>query len=135
MTNDKEFARIKALLDSLGDFQEDIKKTGADLGKLVLAQQAQTEELSELYSIVEKLETLVKELSPSQWMNTKECASYLAVSDTTLRKWREDGIIPCYKPAGSDWRYNKTEIDRAIEGRQQQKDGFKGKDTVHDDRM
>ena len=90
MSNDKEFAQIKALLDSLGDFQKDIKKTGSDLGRLLMTQQAQTEEISELFNVVETLKDLVKELSPSQWMNTKEAAAYLSVSDTTLRKWREE---------------------------------------------
>lgn len=131
MSNDKEFARIKALLDSLGDFQKDIKKTGADLGRLLMTQQAQTEEISELFKVVDTLKDLVKELSPSQWMNTKEAAAYLSISDTTLRKWREESIIPCYKPAGSDWRYNKTEIDRAIGG---VKSGFRKEDQIHDNK-
>jgi len=116
MSSDKEFARIKALIDSFGDFQEDIKKTSSEFGKLAMTQETLINEISELFLITEKLELLVKELSPSQWMNTKEAAAYLSISDTTLRKWRDDGIIPCYKPAGSDWRYNKTEIDKAVEG-------------------
>lgn len=44
------------------------------------------------------------------WMKVKEVAAYLQISKDLIYRWAQEGRIPVSK-LGSQWRFNRQEID------------------------
>lgn len=61
--------------------------------------------------------TLVKKAkpTPSKLINSEELAKALSVSIYSIRKWRHEGKIPCYK-LGKSVRYDVAEVIEALQG-------------------
>lgn len=49
--------------------------------------------------------------SPAEWMRLSEAADYLGVHFTTLRRWTDDGKLPCFKTPGGRRRFRKNDLD------------------------
>ncbi len=45
------------------------------------------------------------------WLKLGEAADYLGVHFTTLRRWADDGKLPCIRTPGGRRRFKKTELD------------------------
>ena len=50
-----------------------------------------------------------KTLGP--WLKLSEAADYLGVHFTTLRRWADDGKVPCIRTPGRRRRFKKSELD------------------------
>jgi excisionase family DNA binding protein len=50
-----------------------------------------------------------KTLGP--WLKLGEAADYLGVHFTTLRRWADDGKVPCIRTPGGRRRFKKVELD------------------------
>jgi excisionase family DNA binding protein len=47
----------------------------------------------------------------ADWMRLSEASDYLGVHFSTLRRWTDDGKIPCYKTPGGRRRYRKSDLE------------------------
>ena len=45
------------------------------------------------------------------WLELSEAADYLGVHFTTLRRWADDGKVPCIRTPGGRRRFKKAELD------------------------
>ena len=113
----EELQRIRGLIDTLGNFEEKINRAGEEAGRASMMQKTLIDELSIIYDISKELSQIVENLTETKWETTRGIAKHLKVSTTTIRKWRKDGLIPFYQPAGADCRYNVKEVDRFIKGK------------------
>ncbi len=50
----------------------------------------------------------------SPWLTTEDAASYLSVSEGTLRNWRSRGAGPRYHTVGRLVRYHRDALDAFI---------------------
>ncbi|MGC8779943.1 MAG: MerR family transcriptional regulator [Anaerolineae bacterium] len=55
----------------------------------------------------------------SAWLDLSEAASYLGVHFTTLRRWTDDGKVPCIRTPGGRRRYRQSELTAFLASLQQ----------------
>jgi len=48
------------------------------------------------------------------WLKLSEAADYLGVHFTTLRRWADDGQVPCIRTPGGRRRFKKSELDAFV---------------------
>jgi excisionase family DNA binding protein len=53
------------------------------------------------------------------WLKLNEAADYLGVHFTTLRRWADDGKVPCIRTPGGRRRFRKSELDAFVAGLRQ----------------
>lgn len=53
------------------------------------------------------------------WLKLSEAADYLGVHFTTLRRWADDGEVPCIRTPGGRRRFKKDELDAFMAGLRQ----------------
>jgi putative transcriptional regulator len=61
-----------------------------------------------------------KEITVEKWVNLKDIAEHLSVSQDTVRTWIKEGKLPFYK-AGKSYKFKISEVDEWVrEGRIQE---------------
>lgn len=61
-----------------------------------------------------------KEITIEKWVNLKDIAEHLSVSQDTVRTWIKEGKLPFYK-AGKSYKFKISEVDEWVrEGRIQE---------------
>jgi excisionase family DNA binding protein len=55
---------------------------------------------------------------PDEWMRLSEAADYLGVHFTTLRRWADEGSVPCMRTPGNRRRFQKADLDQFLHGAQ-----------------
>jgi excisionase family DNA binding protein len=53
------------------------------------------------------------------WLELSEAADYLGIHFTTLRRWADDGEVPCIRTPGGRRRFRKDELDLFIDSLRQ----------------
>ena len=53
------------------------------------------------------------------WMTVSEAARYLGVSEPTLRKWTDEGMISAFRTPGGHRRYREEELIRFRDEREE----------------
>jgi excisionase family DNA binding protein len=53
------------------------------------------------------------------WLELSEAADYIGVHFTTLRRWADDGEVPCIRTPGGRRRFKQAELDRFMAGLRQ----------------
>jgi excisionase family DNA binding protein len=53
------------------------------------------------------------------WLELSEAADYIGVHFTTLRRWADDGDVPCIRTPGGRRRFKKEELDAFVAGLRQ----------------
>jgi len=53
----------------------------------------------------------------SEFISTKEVAKLFSVTETTVKRWADDGLIPCVKSPGGHRKFRLTDIVAFSEGR------------------
>lgn len=54
------------------------------------------------------------------WLRLSEAADYLGVHFTTLRRWADDGKVPCIRTPGGRRRFKREELAAFLDGQRQQ---------------
>ena len=54
---------------------------------------------------------------PEKWVNLKEIAAHIGVSEDTIRLWIKKGTIP-YSRAGKQYKFKISEIDEWLKSGQ-----------------
>ena len=57
------------------------------------------------------------------WLKLGEAADYLGVHFTTLRRWADDGKVPCIRTPGGRRRFKKAELDAFVKSLRQGESG------------
>jgi excisionase family DNA binding protein len=55
------------------------------------------------------------------WLTVGEAARYLGVSEATVRKWTDDGLIPVFRTPGKHRRYLLESLNRFRESLEEPK--------------
>ncbi|MBS3750922.1 MAG: helix-turn-helix domain-containing protein [Anaerolineales bacterium] len=55
------------------------------------------------------------------WLRLSEAADYLGVHFTTLRRWTDEGEVPCIRTPGGRRRFNKSALDAFLKNSHQEK--------------
>jgi excisionase family DNA binding protein len=53
------------------------------------------------------------------WLELSVAADYLGIHFTTLRRWADDGMVPCIRTPGGRRRFKKDELDAFVLGLRQ----------------
>lgn len=53
------------------------------------------------------------------WLRLSEAADYLGVHFTTLRRWADEGDVPCIRTPGGRRRFNRSALDEFLKGSRQ----------------
>ena len=53
------------------------------------------------------------------WMTVSEAARYLGVSEPTLRKWTDEGMVSAFRTPGGHRRYREEELIRFRDEREE----------------
>lgn len=62
-----------------------------------------------------------EEMTVEKWVNLKDIAEHLSISQDTVRTWIKEGKLPYYK-AGKSYKFKISEVDEWVrEGRIQDK--------------
>ena len=56
-----------------------------------------------------------KTVMPEKWVNLEDIASYLSVSEDTVRTWIRNGKIPVSR-AGKRYKFKISEVDEWVRG-------------------
>jgi len=68
----------------------------------------------------------------TRWLDLSAAANYLGVHFTTLRRWTDDGNVPCIRTPGGRRRYQLAELAAFLEGlRQGQSTSLAPVETPH----
>lgn len=60
------------------------------------------------------------EITVEKWVNLKDIAEHLSISQDTVRNWIKEGKLPFYK-AGKSYKFKISEVDEWVrEGRIQE---------------
>lgn len=70
------------------------------------------------------------------WLRLSEAADYLGVHFTTLRRWADEGDVPCIRTPGGRRRFQKRDLKRFLNGLRQKEHALsttphKGMDRTH----
>lgn len=57
--------------------------------------------------------------SPGPWLGLSEAAEYLGVHYTTLRRWADEGHVPCIRTPGGRRRFALSDLEQFLEVRRQ----------------
>lgn len=57
--------------------------------------------------------------SGPQWLRLSEAADYVGVHFTTLRRWADDGDVPCIRTPGGRRRFKKEDLDAFLSSHHQ----------------
>lgn len=58
----------------------------------------------------------------SPWLSVRQASRYLGVSEPTLRKWTDDGLIPAFRTLGGHRRYLLDSLEAFREKREEAAD-------------
>ena len=53
---------------------------------------------------------------PSSWLELREAADYIGVHFSSLRRWTDDGKVPCIRTPGGHRRFRRADLDAFVEG-------------------
>lgn len=49
-----------------------------------------------------------------KYLNTDQAAKYLSVSEYTIRKYANSGLIPYYRPGGKGMLFDRSDLDAFV---------------------
>ena len=68
--------------------------------------------MDDIGPLVDRVESALSRVDRTDWMTTREAASYLRVEPWTIRKWCDDGILTAHRSwDGAHLRFDRRELD------------------------
>ena len=53
--------------------------------------------------------------TPVQWLDLAEAARFLGIHFTTLRRWADDGKVPCVRTPGGRRRFTRSDLQKFVD--------------------
>lgn len=58
---------------------------------------------------------MFSKIAPDQWLSLSEASALLGVHASTLRRWADDGRVPCQRTPGGHRRFNRRSLLELLE--------------------
>jgi len=103
--------RLTALVEVLDEKIEDAKSQQQELAQLTVQLQQTGREVEQLREYVLKIDEILKEHRPVEWLSPVQAAALVGVNERTVRNWYNEGRLRGYM-IGVDRliRFDKTEF-------------------------